>query len=146
MSWLPLLALPTALIVSSSVAFANPPISLEAAATLAQGRHNGLIVEIELEDDGRTWEIEFADDTEIKIDARSGTLIKHDQSQAAASNLNTISVWDAVAIARMSVPTSEPVEAELEFDDGRLLWEVEFANGTEVEIDAISGIVLDIDD
>lgn len=155
-NWLTTLAIPSALVLSAGMAFANPQISLEEAATLAQASHRGFIVEVELEDDDRRWDVEFADDTELKVDARTGDLTRTDRGDDRTISLpdGVISVWNAVAIAvggqnaiaRSVVPNSEPIEAELEFDDGRLTWEVEFRNDTEVNIDALSGAILEIDD
>ncbi len=56
-----------------------------------------------------------------------------------------ITIWNAVATASSVVPGSEPIEAELNFDEGRLYWEIEFRNNTEVEIDALSGAILDVE-
>ncbi len=73
-------------------------------------------------------------------------MIETDRGDDRNVSLGVVSVWAAVASARSIVPTSEPIEAELDFDDGRLYWEVTFRNDTEVEIDALSGAIVEIDD
>lgn len=148
MMWLSMLTLPSVLILSGGMAIANPLISLEDAATLAQASHSGFIIEVDLEDDEQVWDVEFADDREVEIDARTGNLSDTDRDDDQILNLpsSVISVWNAVAIARSVVPGSEPIEANLDVDDGRLAWDVDFRNDIEVEIDALSGAILAVDD
>ncbi len=142
-----LLALPSVLILSAGIVNANPLITLEDAAILAQAHHSGLIIEVDLEDDARIWDVEFADGLALDIDARSGNVLDTDRRDELKLNVpsGVITIWNAVATASSVVPGSEPIEAELNFDEGRLYWEIEFRNNTEVEIDALSGAILDVE-
>ncbi|MEN9226499.1 MAG: PepSY domain-containing protein [Thermostichus sp. HHBFW_bins_43] len=64
----------------------------------------------------------------------------------AQSSAPAIRIEEAIQIARSAVPNAVIKEVELEREDGRLVWEVEFTNDIEVKIDATTGDILDIDD
>ena len=125
---------------------ANPRVTIEQAALVARLTYpEGIIKEMELED-GR-WDIEFTDDSEIEIDATTGQVVKVEyKSQTPDPRLTpNISLEQAIDIARSRVPNSQIVEMELEIDDRRLIWEVEFSNDTEVKIDAQTGSVIKVE-
>jgi uncharacterized membrane protein YkoI len=64
----------------------------------------------------------------------------------AQSSAPAIRIEEAIQIARSVVPNAVIKEVELEREDGRLIWEIEFTNDIEVKIDANTGDVVDIDD
>lgn len=64
----------------------------------------------------------------------------------AQSSAPAIRIEEAIQIARSVVPNAVIKEVELEREDGRLIWEIEFTNDIEVKIDASTGAVLDVDD
>jgi len=57
-----------------------------------------------------------------------------------------IRIEEAIQIARSAVPNAVIKEVELDREDGRLVWKVEFTNDIEVKIDATTGDIIDIDD
>jgi hypothetical protein len=72
-------------------------------------------------------------------------------SSAGAAGESTISAERAVEIATSQLATVADLvveEIDLKPEDGRMIWDVEFAGDHEVEIDAITGAVLklEIDD
>jgi uncharacterized membrane protein YkoI len=136
----------TALMVS--VVTAMPLVRIDQAALIARFTYpEGVIEEIELDDDEHRWEVEFTDDTEIEIDANTGEVIKveYENDQPDPSLNFSITIEETAAIARPLAPNSYIKGIELEAEDGRLVWEVEFANDIEVEIDATTGAVLDVE-
>lgn len=153
-SWKATLAISATPIISMAfvapASLASPQVSIEQSAQIARFAYaQGIIQEIELKrNSGRlVWNVDFTDDTELEIDASTGQVIKVDyEDDDADPRLDPrISLEQAVTIARLRVPNSYIQEAKLETDEGRLIWEIEFANDVEVEIDANSGTVLDVD-
>ena len=58
----------------------------------------------------------------------------------------SISAGEAVTIGQGSVrANATPVDVDLDNDDARLTWEIEYSNGDDVTIDADTGAVLDVD-
>lgn len=58
----------------------------------------------------------------------------------------SISAGQAVTIGQGSVrANATAVDVDLDNDDARLTWEIEFSNGDDVTIDADTGTVLDVD-
>ena len=111
-------------------------------------------------DDGRMeYEVEFyANNTEYdyEIDATSGTVLSYDKdwkdtssnsSTAAANNL--ISESKAKEIALAKAPSGAAVvKCELDFDDGRWVYEIEMRSGRteyDCEVNASTGTILDWD-
>jgi uncharacterized membrane protein YkoI len=64
----------------------------------------------------------------------------------AQASAPAIRIEEAIQIARSAVPNAVIKEVELDREDGRLVWEVEFTNDIEVKIDATTGDIIDIDD
>jgi uncharacterized membrane protein YkoI len=130
----------------SNEVMANPRVAIEQAALIARSTYpEGIIKGMELED-GR-WEIEFTDDSEIEINATTGQVIKVEYKRQPPDPRLTpnISLEQVVDLARSRVPDSQIMEIELDLDDGRLIWEVEFSDDTEVKIDAQTGSVLNVE-
>lgn len=136
-------------------------IDFERALAIAE-EHAGVtaehIDERELDrDDGRlSWEIEFHSggiEYEYDIDAHTGEIIKAERDDDDARRAQTpqqaqhIDGQRALAIAQehAGVTADYIDDLELDHDDGRLTWEVEFITGPieyEYDIDAYSGAVI----
>ena len=124
-------------------------LSMLDAANLARGEITGEIIEAELEnEDGRLlWEFEFADQgnqvISIEMDANSGQILdteSDDEMSPDLSNvLNLQQVLDLLALPDNSVLT----EAELENENGQLIWEIKSIDSQDrksrVKIDALTG-------
>lgn len=124
------------------------------AIAIAKDRYeDASVIEIEYEDeDGRTfWEIELSNGAEVEIDIVSGSVVKLEPEDSAdrrhiAPNSFSVSIEQAIAIATDQYPNSSVSEVELERTSrGTLVWEVELSNDVEIEIDASSGNIIEID-
>jgi uncharacterized membrane protein YkoI len=118
-------------------------------------------------DDGRQiWEIEFHADGyehEFDVDARTGEVIDHErdredddvarrgQAPAQPAPSDRLSGEQALQIAVEHTGVGAPShvdDLELDSDDGRQIWEIEFdAGGLEYEydVDAHTGAILDVE-
>lgn len=106
------------------------------------------------DDDGRAeYEIEFicgTDEYEYEIDARNGAVLKYSKETASGDTQGIITLDDAkkIALAYAGLSASEVrfTKAELDDDDGRLEYEIEFYLGRkeyEFTIDPMSGEILE---
>ncbi|NJL99412.1 MAG: hypothetical protein HC924_11690 [Synechococcaceae cyanobacterium SM2_3_2] len=128
---------------------AMPRVSVEQAAQIARFTYTeGVIEEIGLDDDEDRWEVDFTNNTDMEIDASTGQVIEVDyKNERPDPRLDpTISLEEAVAIARPLGSSSHIKDIDLDIEDGLLVWEVEFANDVAVEIDATTGTVLEVEE
>lgn len=106
-------------------------------------------------DDGRpTYEIKFfTDDTEyeIEVDARTGRITEFD-TEYFQRDFSTKNVTEeearqiALAQAGFKAEDVRFTKCRMDRDDGRLVYEIEFVNGTmeyEFDVDATSGRILE---
>ena len=106
------------------------------------------------------YDVEFyssSGDYEYEIDAFSGAILEWDcdakhSGQNDASSPDYISQDQAKSIALEKAGLSDSAvtfyKVNLDYDDGRALYELEFKSGSmeyEAEIDAVSGAILDWD-
>lgn len=128
-------------------------ISQDEAVSIARTVAEGDVRKIELdEDDGRLeYEIEIGN-YDIEIDAVTGEIldVDHDDDDdrddvpaGIVTTSDMISQDEAIEIAR-TVADGNLHKVELDEDDGRLEYEIEIGN-YDVEIDAITGEILDVD-
>lgn len=109
-------------------------------------------------DDGRAeYEIEFntaADKYEYDINAATGTVIKYSKEalKNTSQNGSTITADDAknaaLKYAGLNASDVRFTKAELDYDDGRAEYEIEFYSGRkeyEFKIDAYSGEIIEVD-
>ena len=125
---------------------------MENAALAASKVMAGEIIEIELEmDDAKAvWEVDIVNEANqlvtVEIDGQTGEVLSTNTDDDAAMPLaNAVNLSQAVNIVK-AVEQGVIVEAELENDDGLLIWEVETIGAgneeTEFRIDAETGEVL----
>ena len=118
---------------------------------------DGIIVEVDANDDDTTWEVDVVVGEEVKeLDVTAdGDITETDRE----SDLEDVQkAKDAEVTAQQALDTAREGrdgvtldEMDLEDDNGTLQWEVEFdredgSDGPEVEIDARSGEVLKVDE
>lgn len=168
-------------IYQSDAANSNPELTLEDARQLVEIQYPGTITEIELDkEQGETvYEVEVVTDDkeyEVKLDANTGEIIKLEEKHKKQSvtndqqhqteydvkkehnknvpeqnkKSNMIEMTTAIEIAIQEFPGTV-TEAELDREDGRLIYEIGIKSKgeeAEIEIDAYTGevIVIEIDD
>lgn len=123
-------------------------------AGVSEAQASAWKVKFDFEDGGAVYEVEFyADGTkyEMDIDALTGTVTDFDAEREEASSadgaqLTAQQVRD-IALAHAGTTAGEvyDLKTELDEDDGRLIYEVEFKQGRqeyEYRIDAVSGNIL----
>jgi uncharacterized membrane protein YkoI len=139
-------------------------ISLERAQQIALADHDGAVVReagLEFEGEALVYEITLSGGIEVVIDASSGAVLMVEQDDderprrardgegrstpAAGAPLlqPTISLEQAQRTALAANADAAVEEVELEFEDGRLVYEVELSNDVDVEIDAVTGEILE---
>lgn len=123
-------------------------------AGVSEAQSSAWKIKFDFEDGGAVYEIEFyADGTkyEMDIDALTGTVLDYDTEREAApggsgTQLTAQQARDiALAHAGTSAENVRDLKTELDEDDGRMVYEVEFKQGGqeyEYEIDAASGDIL----
>ena len=132
------------------------PVTLRQAIETAEKESRGQTLEAEAErEDGRlVYEISTLADGkvhEFMIDPQSGAVLEREIEAAEEDELPSGSVVGITAAmtAAEAAGKGQAIEAELELEDGRALYEVEVLSGesiTEVLVDAKSGEVLALDD
>ena len=152
---------------SDAVAIAQSKISLEQAIAIAHRTVKGDLISAEFDQNdymkGGEYEVKFITngmEHEVKIDVISGKVLKTKQEKLDADDLAEyealkqakISLTQAMQNATQSI-NGKIIEAEFDFDNGILAYEIEIAKGMEIHklvIDSINGqvtsIQLDYDD
>lgn len=144
---------------SEAVAIAKSKISLEQAITIAQKTTKGDVISAEFEQndyiEGGKFEIKSivnSTEYEVKIDASTGRVLrtkqeKLDQQDIAEYNAMKqaqISLTQALQKSTQSI-SGKVVEAEFDLDNGKSIYEIKIAKGTEVYqviVDAMTGAII----
>ncbi len=151
------LALLAAFAQADSISYSdinNVEINIENAAMAASAVTPGEIVEIELEMDNKEaiWEVEIVNAANqvvtVEINGQTGEILStsaDDDDDAEMPLTYAVNLSQAVDIIR-AVEQGAIIEAELENDDGLLIWEVESISDNDKEttfrINAQTGEVL----
>lgn len=149
------LALMSAMAQADSMRYseiAQIELDMENAAMAATKSVTGEIIEIELEmeDAKSVWEVDIVNQTNqvvtVEIDGQTGEILSTTTDDDLAMPLvNAVNLSQAVNIVK-AVEQGVIVEAELEHDDGLLIWEVETIGAsneeTKFRVDANTGEVL----
>jgi len=85
--------------------------------------------ELELEDDGVVWEIEIVNAADqvvtVEVDGETGQILSTDtDDDTDLSYVDALSLARAIEVVK-AVETGALIEAELEHEDGTLIWEIE---------------------
>ena len=150
------LALVTALAQADSVSYNEAKqleVDIENAAIAASEAMTGEIIEIELEMDNAkaVWEVDIVNAANqvvtVEIDGQTGEILSTstDDDDEAIALVNAVDLSQAINIVK-AVEQGAIVEAELETEDGLLIWEVESIGASDQEtkfrVDAQTGEVL----
>lgn len=100
----------------------------------------------ELDRERNRWEVTFADGTQkhVSLDGRKVTKTTRDDRDAEVNQARTT----LVAALRAAAPragNAQLTDADIDSDDGQLVWQIGFANDTDVDVDARTGKVLRVD-
>ena len=118
---------------------------------------DGIIVEVDANDDDTTWEVDVVVDEEVKeLDVTADGDITETDRESDSEDVQKakeaeVTAQQALDTAREGRDGVTLDEMDLEDDNGTLQWEVGFdredgSDGPEVEIDATSGEVLTVDE
>ena len=97
----------------------------------------------DIDRDDNRWEVKFADGTErhVTLDGRRVTRTTRDDDRSTRVASARVSL--ATALKTAAPRANGTLEgAEIETERGRLVWSVDFADDTEVEVDARTGKVV----
>lgn len=156
MKFLSVLATSTLLsigVATSSMAFSAPPaknsqaqqvaqaISIDQAINIAQRGEHGVVKSVDFDDDDSEYEVELVSNNteyEVKIDARSGKVIKKKQENLSANDVRKYaplhsaktSLTQAMQTASRSL-NGQVVEAEYDTENGQPVYEVKVIKGGE---------------
>ena len=88
------------------------------------------------------------DDKVTTNTAPTGTVLSTTSSTTTptVASDSTVTLEEAVATAQKQFPDKTVKETEKESEDGKQVWEVEFTDGTKVEIDATTGAIIESKD
>ena len=100
----------------------------------------------ELDRERNRWEVTFADGTQthVSLDGRKVTKTTRDDRDSEVNQARTT----LVAALRAAAPragNTQLTDADIDDEDGRLVWQIGFANDTDVDVDARTGKVLRVD-
>lgn len=100
----------------------------------------------ELDRERNRWEVTFADGTEkhISLDGRRVIRTTRDDRDSEV-NQARITLAGALRAAAPRAGNTRIEDADLDDDDGRLVWQVSFSKGVDVDVDARTGKVLRVD-
>jgi len=104
---------------------------MASAAMAASAVITGTVIEaeLELEDDGVVWEIEIVNAADqvvtVEVDGETGQILSTDtDDDTDLSHVDALSLARAIEVVK-AVETGALIEAELEHEDGTLIWEIE---------------------
>ncbi|MCA9877281.1 MAG: PepSY domain-containing protein [Thermomicrobiales bacterium] len=146
---------------TSGSAILDPDIDLIIAQEIALEPYpDASVIAIALDggSDALLYSVTLDSGVEVQVDATTGAIVADHVLETAQEapryvlssgnrlqSRAAISVDEAVAAAQAAIPDAGPVrEIELEIEDGRLLYQVDFGR-YEVYVDAQSGAIVEID-
>lgn len=145
-----LAALTTATAVSATAAFAvsgATAASSSDAVRAVQTASKGVSAKpYELDRERNRWEVTFADGTQkhVSLDGRKVTKTTRDDRESEVAQAR-VTLVTALRNAAPRAGNTNLTDADLDSDDGQLVWTVGFANDTDVDVDARTGKVLRVD-
>lgn len=134
-----------------------PQLGIADVLEVATGEHDdGDPMEIELEnEDGLVFGVEFSDGFEVEMNADTGKILETEQEDEANDDEEVSALTEPPALtfmdardAALALDGNADVDVlgiELENEAGQMVYSVELSNGNEVELDADSGDVLEVE-
>lgn len=100
----------------------------------------------ELDRERNRWEVTFADGTQkhVSLDGRRVTKTTRDDRDSEV-NQARITLIGALRAAAPRAGDTRIEDADLDDDDGRLVWQVSFSKDVDVDVDARTGKVLRVE-
>ncbi|MBE2319644.1 PepSY domain-containing protein [Solirubrobacter sp. CPCC 204708] len=100
----------------------------------------------ELDKERRHWEVTFADGTQklVALDGSKVTKTRRDDRETEVDQAR-VSLVAALRAAAPRVGETALTDADLDSDEGQLVWQIGFADDTDVDVDARTGKVLRVD-
>jgi len=100
----------------------------------------------ELDRERNHWEVTFADGTQklVALNGSKVTKTRRDDRDADVDQAR-VSLVAALRAAAPRAGNTQLTDADIDADDGQLVWQIGFANDTDVDVDARTGKVLRVD-
>ncbi|MDA0183489.1 PepSY domain-containing protein [Solirubrobacter phytolaccae] len=143
-------ALTTAAAVSAGTVFAvtgaTAASSSDAVRAVQTASKGTSAKPYELDRERGHWEVTFADGTQklVTLNGSKVTKTRRDDRDADVAQART-SLVAALRAAAPRAGNTQLTDADLDADDGQLVWQIGFANDTDVDVDARTGKVLRVD-
>lgn len=133
----------TTLVAVSGATAASSSDAVRAVQTAAKGVASKAY---ELDKERNHWEVTFADGTQklVTLNGNKVTKTRRDDRDTEV-NQARITLVGALRAAAPRAGNTTLTDADIDDDDGRLVWQIGFANDTDVDIDARTGKVLRVD-
>jgi len=129
-------------------------VTAEAAQTTAAAEGTPTMVEIEVENGYLVYGVALDDGRDVKIDAGSGVILNIDAADDTESGADQMDSSDAVAPATTGITADEAqaiaetetgsttLAVEFDVENGVQIFEVEMADGTDVQVNANDGTII----
>ena len=133
----------TALFAAGGATAASSSDAVRAVQTASKGMS---AKPYELEKERKHWEVTFADGTQklVTLNGSKVTKTRRDDRDSAVNQART-SLVAALRAAAPRAGNTTLTDADLDDDDGALVWQIGFANDTDVDVDARTGKVLRVE-
>ena len=100
----------------------------------------------ELDKERTRWEVTFADGTQKHVSLNGSKVTKTTRDDRESTvNQAKITLIGALRAAAPRAGNTTLTDADIDNEDGTLVWQVGFANDTDVDVDARTGKVLRVD-
>ena len=88
------------------------------------------------------------DDHKVTVNPTQADVVLSSTSSTNASAVieSTKTLQEAVTAAQKQFPNKTVKEVEQESEDGKQIWEIKFTDGSKVEVDAVTGLVISFKD
>jgi uncharacterized membrane protein YkoI len=133
----------TTLVAVSGATAASSSDAVRAVQTASKGTS---AKPYELDRERNHWEVTFADGTQklVTLNGSKVTKTRNDDRDAEVNQARTT----LVAALRAAAPragNTQLTDADIDNEGGQLVWQIGFANDTDVDVDARTGKVLRVD-
>ena len=100
----------------------------------------------ELDKERNRWEVTFADGTQKHVSLNGSKVTKTTRDDRESTvNQAKITLIGALRAAAPRAGNTTLTDADIDNEDGTLVWQIGFANDTDVDVDARTGKVLRVD-
>ena len=133
----------TALFAATGATAASSSDAVRAVQTASKGIS---AKPYELDKERNRWEVTFADGTQKHVSLNGSKVTKTTRDDRESTvNQAKITLVAALRAAAPRAGNTTLTDADIDNEDGTLVWQIGFANDTDVDVDARTGKVLRVD-